>query len=316
MGMNSSEIRIFAGSAGIDFAKKICTYLDLEIGKSYSKTFSDGNTFVKIDEPVRDKDVYIVQPVGINSNNDFMELLFWVDAFKRASADSVTVIMPYFSYAKSDKKDEPRVSIRARVCADAIEVTGADRIITMDLHSAQIQGFFKIPVDHLYARPVFCDYIKNRKLENFVIASPDAGFVKNARKYSSYLGVSMVIGDKQRTDNDERAEILEIIGNVNGKNVVIVDDFTTTCRTLSNLAAALKEHGALDIYACVSHSVIQRLGLEELERSCIKQLIVTDSICNPAAANHPRIVTLSVAPLFAEVIKRIHNRESISNLFD
>jgi ribose-phosphate pyrophosphokinase len=311
-----SEIKIFAGTSGLEFAGKICNYLGLEMGKSHSITFSEGNTFVKIEEPVRDTDVYLVQPISLKPNDDFMELLFWIDAFKRASANSITVIMPWFSYSKADKKDEPRVSIRARVCADCIEVTGADRIITMDLHSAQIQGFFKIPVDHLYARPVFCEYIKQKGMDNYVIASPDAGFAKDARKYSSMLGVPTVIGDKQRKANDEKAEILEVIGEVKGKNVIIVDDFTTSCRTLANMAEHLKEQGALDVYACVSHGLLQETGLDILEKSCIKELITTDSIHNPLALSHPKVKTISVAPMFAEVVKRIHNRETISVLFD
>ncbi len=311
-----SEIKIFAGKSGKDFAEKICRFLGLELGKSHSITFSVGNTFVKVEEPVRDTDVYLVQPVALDPNNDFMELLFWIDAFKRASANSITVIMPWFSYSKADKKDEPRVSIRARVCADCIEVTGADRIVTMDLHSPQIQGFFKIPVDHLYARPVICDYIAEKKLTDYVIASPDAGFAKDARRYSSMLGVPTVIGDKERKSNDEKAEILEIIGEVRNKNVIIVDDFTTTCRTLDNMARHLKELGALDIYACVSHGLLQEKGLEILDNSPIKELITTDSIHNPIALGHPKLTTLSVAPLFAEVIRRIHNRETLSVLFD
>jgi ribose-phosphate pyrophosphokinase len=312
----SSEIRIFSGNAGLNISEKICKQLGVELGKSHSISFSEGNTFVKVDETVRDKDVYIVQPVALRPNDEFMELLFWIDAFKRASANSVTVVMPFFSYAKSDKKDEPRVSIRARVCADAIEVTGADRVITMDLHSAQVQGFFKIPVDHLFARPVLCDYIKKKNLDNYVIASPDAGFVKNARKYSSNLNVATVIGDKQRKGNDEKAEILEIIGHVKGKNVIIVDDFTTTCGTLADMAKAIKQLGAEDIYACVSHGLLQEKGLEVLEKSCIKELMTTDSIYNPLALKHPKVTTISVAPLLAEAIKRIHCKETVSILFE
>jgi len=312
----SGEIKVFAGSSGMEFAERVCKYLGSELGKSHSINFSEGNTFVKIEETVMDKDVYLLQPVALKPNDDFMELLFWVDAFKRASANSVTVIMPFFSYAKSDKKDEPRVSIRARVCADAIEVTGADRVITMDLHSAQVQGFFKIPVDHLYARPVFCEYIMKKNIENLVIASPDAGFAKNARRYSSALNVPTVIGDKQRKANDEKAEILEIIGEVKGKNVIIVDDFTTTCGTLADMAKGLKQMGAEDIYACVSHGLLQEIGLEILDKSCIKELITTDSVYNPHAEKHPKVKVISVAPLFAEAIRRIHCGETVSELFD
>ena len=316
MPCKNSEIKVFAGTSGKSFADRICEHLNIQLGKSYAMTFSEGNTYVKIEETVRDKDVFIIQPVGLRPNDDFMELLFWIDAFKRASADSITVVMPFFSYAKADKKDEPRVSIRARVCADAIEVAGADRVITMDLHSPQIQGFFKIPVDHLLARPVLCDYISEMDIDNYVIAAPDAGFAKDARKYSLALDVPTVIGDKERKANDEKAEILEILGDVRGKNVIIVDDFTTSCGTLADMARGLKKLGCNDVYACVSHGLLQEKGLKTLENSHIKKLIVTDSINNPLTLNHPKVTTISVAPLFAEVIERIHNRESISPLFD
>lgn len=316
MPYKNSEIKIFAGTSGKNFANRICEYLNIQLGESFAMKFSEGNTYVKVEETVRDKDVFIVQPVGLKPNDDFMELLFWIDAFKRASANSITVVMPFFSYAKADKKDEPRVSIRARVCADAIEMAGADRVITMDLHSPQIQGFFRIPVDHLLARPVLCDYILEKNISNYVIVAPDAGFAKDARKYSLALGVPTVIGDKERKANDEKAEILEIIGDVNGKNVIIVDDFTTTCGTLVELAKGLNKLGCKDIYACVSHGLLQEKGLNALEKSHIKELIVTDSIYNDMTLSHPKVTTISVAPLFAQVIKRIHKRESISSLFE
>jgi ribose-phosphate pyrophosphokinase len=316
MSSNGSSIRIFAGSGGKDLANKICSILGIELGKSRSFLFSEGNTFVKIDETVREQDIYLVQPVGRRPNDEFMELIFWIDAFKRASASSVTVVMPFFSYAKADKKDEPRVSIRARVCADAIEAAGADRIITMDLHAPQIQGFFRIPVDHMYARPVFCEYLRKRGLENFVIAAPDAGFAKNARKFSYELNVPTVIGDKHRSGNDEKAEILEVIGEVKGKNVVIVDDFSTTCTTLAEMAKALKSLGALDIYACISHGILQQKGFDTLEKSAIKELITTDSVYNELTLKNARANVVSVAPMFAEAIRRIHSRESVSKIFD
>lgn len=186
----------------------------------------------------------------------------------------------------------------------------------MDLHSAQVQGFFKIPVNHLYARPVFCDYIRKKGIQNYVIASPDSGFLKNARLFSYNLGVGTVIGEKERKSNDEKAEILEVVGDVKDKNVIIVDDFTTTCVTLSNMARSLKSLGALDIYACVSHGLLQEQGLKVLEESPVKELIVTDSIHNSLALSHPKVTTLSVAPLFAEVIKRVHIGDSISSLVD
>jgi len=316
MSLNEIGVRIFAGSSSIGFAEKMCKYLGIELGRSQTISFSEGNTFVKILEKVRDKDVYIVQTIGLHPNDEFMELLFWIDAFKRASAGSVTAILPYFSYAKGDKKDEPRVSIRARVCADCLEVTGVDRIITMDLHSPQIQGFFKKPVDHLYGTPILCRYIRSKNIENMVVVSPDAGFAKNARKFAQALKAPVAIGDKTRRGHDEKAEVLEIIGNVEGKNAIIVDDFTISCGTLIDTARALKENGAKKIYACVSHALLGDKGLKTLESSVIEELIVTDTVENMKAFEHPKVKVVSVAQLFAEAVKIIHNRESLSQLFD
>lgn len=313
---STGEIKIFSGSTGGTFAKRMCDYIGVSLGKSEVIKFSDGNTFVKIGETVRDKDVYLVEPIGLKPNDEFTEILFWMDAFKRASANSVTAIIPYFGYAKGDKKDEPRVSIRARVCAECIELAGADRIVTMDLHSPQIQGFFKKPVDNFFALPVLCDYIKDLKLEDFVVVSPDAGFAKQARKFAYNLNATVAIGDKTRTAHDEKAEVLEIIGNVEGKNALIVDDFTISGGTLINLSKALKERGAKKIYACLSHLLISESGIEKIESSPIDLLISTDSVENQNVKNSSKIRIISVAPLFAEGIKRIHNRESVSPLFE
>jgi ribose-phosphate pyrophosphokinase len=244
-----------------------------------------------------------------------MELLFWIDALKRASAESVTVVMPYFSYAKGDKKDEPRVSIRARVCADAIEVAGANRVITLDLHRPQIQGFFHIPVDDLYALPVLCGKLVRKQLPDLVVVSPDTGFVKQARKYASFLGTSIVIADKQRQAHDERAEVLEIIGEVQGKTALIVDDFTISAGTLVEAANKLVERGAKAVYAAVSHGVFTEGSMERLDRSPIQGLLVTDSVETQPVAFSQKVEVVSVAPLFGEAIRRIHNRESISSLF-
>lgn len=312
--LTNPNLKIFAGSGSQDFAKKICDYLDLELGKSKVIKFSEGNTFVRVDESVRDKDVYIVQSIGMKPNDEFVEMLFWMDAFKRSSAKSVTAIIPYFGYAKGDKEDEPRVSIRARVCADCLEMAGADRIITMDLHSPQIQGFFKKPVDHLFALPVLCEYIKSLNLENFTIVSPDTGFAKEARKFASYLGTNIAIADKVRKDHNENAEILDIIGNVEGKDVVIVDDFTISGGTIVETAKALKEQGANRVFACLSHVLLNERGIKKLEDSPIERLVTTDSINNPVLKKSKKIKTLSVAPLFAEVIERIHHHSSVSPL--
>lgn len=311
----NEDIKIFCGSSGRYFAEKMCQHAGISIGDSDVFTFSEGNTFVRVGEPVRGKDVYLVQSVGLRPNDEMMEILFWMDALKRASARTVTAIIPYFSYAKGDKKDEPRVSIRARVCADCLELSGADRIVTMDLHSPQIQGFFRKPVDHLQALPVLCEYIKALNLENYVIVSPDAGNAKQARAYSKYLGVPTVIGDKTRSDHSETAQILGLIGDVKGKNAVIVDDFTISGGTLAALATELKQRGAGRIIACVSHILINEKGIARLEQSDIERLISTDTVSNPWVKSSRRIDIVSAAPLFAEAILRIHNQESISPLF-
>ncbi|QYR23983.1 ribose-phosphate diphosphokinase [Paenibacillus sp. sptzw28] len=314
--MNSGEIKIFAGSSGTAFARKMCKFMDVEVGHSEAFTFSDGNTFVRIGETVRAKDVYLVQSIGLRPNDEFVEILFWVDAFKRASASSVTVIMPYFSYAKGDKKDEPRVSIRARVCAESIELAGADRVVTMDLHSHQIQGFFKKPVDHLFALPVLCESIKQMNLSDLVVVSPDAGFAKQARKYADYLGASLALGDKTRKDHNERAEVMEIIGDVQGKTALIVDDFSISGGTLIELSKWLKQKGATKIIACLSHLVLTEAAVKKLDDSPIELIIGTDSVANPYLVQSPKIKLVSVASLFGEAISRIHKSESVSPLFE
>lgn len=310
------EIHIFAGTAGKPFAEKMCRYLNVPLGQTDVIHFSEGNTYVKIGEHVRSKEIYLVQSIGQDANNDFVELLFWLDAFKRSGADYVTVVMPYFSYAKGDKKDEPRVSIRARVCAECIELEGADRVITMDLHAPQIQGFFKKPVDHLFARPVLVNYLKTILPDNAVIVSPDSGNAKVARKYADELGLPVAIGDKTRCCNDENAEILELIGDVAGKNAVIVDDFSISGGTVVSLAAELKKRGAKDIIACFSHIPLSKKGVEALENSCIRTIVSTDSLYNPNTAGMKKLKIVSVAPLFAEAVKRMQSRESINDLFE
>lgn len=311
----ADDLVIFGGSGSPKLTLKICAYLGTRRGAGEVLRFSDGNLFVRVRENVRGRHVYLVQSTVFPSNDNFMELLFWTDALKRASAESVTVVMPYFSYAKGDKKDEPRVSIRARVCADAIEVAGADRVVTLDLHAPQIQGFFHIPVDDLYALPVLCEEIARQQLPDLVVVSPDTGFVKQARKFASFLGTSIAVADKQRRAHDESAEILEIIGEVQGKTALIVDDFTISTGTLVNAAHKLVERGAVAVYAAVSHGVFSQGSMERLEQSPIRSLLVTDSIETQPVVFSSKVQVVSVAPLFGEAIRRIHRRESISVLF-
>jgi ribose-phosphate pyrophosphokinase len=309
------DILIFGGSGSPKLTGKICEYLRVERGMGEVLRFSEGNLFVRVNENVRGRRVYIVQSTVFPANDHFMELLFWIDALKRASAESVTVVMPYFSYAKGDKKDEPRVSVRARVCADAIEVAGADRVVTLDLHAPQIQGFFRIPVDVLYALPVLCEAIVGKHLPDLVVVSPDTGFAKQARKYASFLGTTIAIADKQRNAHDEQAEVLEIIGNVEGKTALIVDDFTISAGTLVDAAEKLVERGAKRVYAAVSHGVFNEGSMDKLDESPIERLLVTDSIETQPVELSQKVEVVSIAPLFGEAIRRIHNRESISVLF-
>ncbi len=311
----NDPMMVFAGSSSRRLTARICEYLQIPQGQNETLHFSDGNTFVRIQENVRGRRVYVVQSTVFPTNDNFVELLFWIDAFKRAGAESVTVVIPYFSYAKGDKKDEPRVSIRARVCADAIEVAGADRVVTMDLHAPQIQGFFHRPVDNLYALPTMCERIKALELKDVVVVSPDVGFAKQARRYASCLGVSIAIADKERVAHNEEVEILQIIGNVSGQTVVIVDDFITSGGTLTAVAEKLTEHGATEVYAAVTHGVLTQGAVERIDRSPIKKLLITDTVENQPVKFSDKIEVISVAPLFAEAIKRIHNRESISEMF-
>ena len=309
------EILVFGGSGSPQLTQRICAYLGIAPGKNEVLRFSEGNLFVRILENVRGRPVYLVQSTAFPANDNFMELLFWIDAFRRASAESVTVVMPYFSYAKGDKKDEPRVSIRARVCADAIEAAGADRIVTMDLHAPQIQGFFHIPVDDLYALPRLGDAVKAKGWPNLIVVSPDAGFAKKAREYASYLGTSLAIADKERVAHDERATVLEIIGDVRGKTALIVDDFTISAGTLVSVADKLIDRGADAVYAAITHAVFAPGSMERLDASPIRTLLISDTVETQPVPISAKVETVSVAPLFGEAIRRIHNHESISVLF-
>ena len=311
------DLTVLAGSGNPKLSQAIAEELGIHLLPCKAHVFSDGNVFVRIKENVRGRDTYIVQGVHYPVNDNFVELLFWIDALKRASAQNVTAVIPFFSYAKGDKKDEPRVSIRARVCADAIEAAGADRVLTMDLHSPQIQGFFGIPVDHLFARNVICEHIKslNLNLSDLVVCSPDIGFAKDASAYAQLLGVSVVIGNKERKDHTETAKVLELIGDVQGKNVLMVDDFTITGGSLVSMAELLKSRGAEEIYAAVSHGVLSKGAASRIGDSPIKQLFITDTIEPQRNPMQDNVTVISVANLFARAIRSIHDRSSVSMLF-
>jgi len=312
---DATVVRVFGGSASMMLTAGICRHLGVQPGDRDVIPFSEGNIFVRVKESVRGKDVYLVQSTSFPVNDNFMELLFWVDALKRASAATVTVVMPYFSYAKGDKQDEPRVSIRARVCADAIEAAGADRLVTLDLHAPQIQGFFKIPVDDLNAFPVLCDAVRKHVNSNLVVVAPDTGFAKKARNYANYLKASLAIATKKRDAHDENAEITEVIGDVQGKMAVLVDDFTISANTLVDAAAKLKDRGAVDVMALVTHGVFAVGARERIDNSNITRLLITDTVESQREPLSAKVEVVSVAPLFGEAIRRIHDHQSISVLF-
>lgn len=291
-------------------------YLGCPLGASETLRFSEGNLFVRVLENVRGRDVFLIQGTAFPANDNFVELLFWIDALKRASAASVTAVIPYFSYAKGDKKDEPRVSIRARVCADAIEAAGVDRVVTLDLHAPQVQGFFKVPVDDLYALPVLCDAVAAKALTNLVVVAPDAGFAKKARQWADRLDAPLAIADKRRVDHSESAEVVELIGSVEGRTALIVDDFTISAGTLVEAARVAIERGALSVYAAVSHGLLAGPAVERVDASPIERLFMTDSVETQPVTLSPKVEVVSVAGLFGEAIRRIARRESISLLFE
>ncbi len=311
----NGKLKIFTGNASPELAKKIAKLLDVPIGDSLVTTFSEGEIRVKINEDVRGRDVFIVQSTCPPSNNNLMELLIMIDAFRRASARRITAVVPYFGYARQDRKDQPRVPITAKLVANLITTAGADRVLTMDLHAGQIQGFFDIPLDHLFAVKVVVDYFKKKKMKNLVVASPDVGGIKMARAYAKRLEASLAIVDKRRID-DKQAEVMNILGDVKGKNIVIVDDLAATASSMCEAASALKKAGALKIYAAVSHPILSGPALERIKSSPIEEFVVTDSIPLSPEKKDPIFKVLSIAPLLAEAISRIHDESSVSSLFN
>src|SRR5579864_625615 len=292
----------------------ICAYIGIALGNSTIKPFPDGETFVKIEENVRGEDVFLVQSTSPPTNHNLMELFIMIDALRRASASRITAVLPFYGYARQDRKDQPRVPITAKLVANLIVAAGANRILTMDLHAQQIQGFFDIPVDHLYAAPVMYDYLKQKKLPDLVVVSPDVGGLKMAHAYSQVLEAGLAIVAKRRKNATE-VESMTIIGEIRGKNALMVDDLTETAGTLTAAAVLLKKKGAKRIMACVSHAILNDLGVERLRKSNIDELITTDTVLRPAI-DGVKITTLSVAGLLGEAIKRIHNNSSVNSLFE
>ncbi|MDD5575194.1 MAG: ribose-phosphate pyrophosphokinase [Candidatus Omnitrophica bacterium] len=311
-----NKLEIFSGNANPELAGEIAKELGKKIGGMMVTRFSEGEIRIKIDDNVRGKDVFVIQPTCPPPNENLMELLVIIDALKRASAGRITAVVPYYGYARQDRKDQPRVPISAKLVANLLTVAGADRILTMDLHAGQIQGFFDIPLDHLFAVNVFVDYITAKlKLENYVVVSPDVGGIKTARAYAKRLGVGLAIVDKRRI-SPEKAEAMNILGEVDGKNAILVDDLIATGGSLIEAANALRRAGVRKIYAAVVHGVLSGDAIKKIESSILEQLIITNTIPLDDHKNSSKIKVLSVAPLLAEAIKRIHREESISCLFD
>jgi ribose-phosphate pyrophosphokinase len=307
-------VKIFSGSSNRPLAEAICSYIGIELGKSTIKPFPDGETFVKIEENVRGEDVFLIQSTSPPTNHHLMEMFIMMDALRRASAARITAVLPFYGYARQDRKDQPRVPITAKLVANLLVAAGASRILTMDLHAQQIQGFFDIPVDHLYAAPVMYEYLKRKHLKDLVVVSPDVGGLKMAYAYSQTLESSLAIVAKRRKNATE-VESMAVIGEIRGKNVLLVDDLTETAGTLTMAAALLKRKGAKKIVACVSHAILNEIGVERLRKSTIDELITTDTVLRPEITG-VKISTLSVAGLLGEAIKRIHSNSSVTSLFE
>jgi ribose-phosphate pyrophosphokinase len=310
------KLAIFSGNANLDLAKDICKDLKVKLQDALVGRFSEGEIRVKINENVRGKDVFIVQPTCPPSNDNLMELLIMIDALRRASAHRITAVIPYFGYARQDRKDQPRVPITAKLVANLLTVAGANRILTMDLHAGQIQGFFDIPVDHLFSVGVFVDYFSKMNIKDLVAVSPDVGSIKMARAYAKRVSAGLAIIDKRRV-SPEKAEAIHIMGEVDGKNVIIVDDMIATGSSLIEAVEALKKAKAKTIYAAITHGILSGPAIERIDQcKGLEKLLISDSVPLTAEKKNPKIQVLSVANLLAEAIKRIHNEESVSCLFD
>jgi ribose-phosphate pyrophosphokinase len=310
----ADEFSIYAGNANKPLADQICRYLRTERGKAEVFKFANDNIFVRVMENVREQDVFLVQPTCRPVNDSIMELLIMIDAFKRASAGRITAVMPYYSYGRSDKKDQPRVPITARLIADMLTVAGADRVLTMDLHQGQIQGFFSIPVDELTAVNILSRYIREKNLPDIVVVS-ELGFAKKARNFAELLQAPLAIVEKRRVGNEDKTELMNIIGEVAGRTAVIIDDEIDTAGSLLEAVAALVAEGAKAVYSCATHGVFSDKSIERIEASPITEVIITDTIPLPADADREKITVLSIAPLFGEAIKRIHRGSSVGALF-
>jgi ribose-phosphate pyrophosphokinase len=309
-------LAILTGNANRPLAKKIAQYLHIDLTDVLVDRFSEGEIRLQIKENIRGKDVFIIQPTCPPTNDNLMELLIMIDAARRASAERITAVIPYYGYARQDRKDQPRVPITAKLVANLITAAGTSRVLTMDLHANQIQGFFDIPVDHLYAINVLCDHFLDKKLKNLVVVSPDVGGIKMARAYAKRLSAGLAIVDKRR-DSPEKTEVMHILGDIKGKNAILVDDIVATAGSLVEAVDALVQEGVKDVYAAISHGILSGKAVERI-RSCkaLKELVITDSIPLKRSKRAPNIKVVSVASLLAEAVHRIHDEESISCLFE
>lgn len=306
--------KIFSGTANLEFSKKISKYLSLPLSEATIKRFSDGEINVQIRESVRGKDVFVIQPTCAPANVNLMELLIVSDALRRSSANSITAVVPYFGYARQDRKAAPRVPITAKLVANMMQTAGVNRVVTMDLHAGQIQGFFDVPVDNLYGSIVFVDFLKAQNLKNPIIASPDVGGVARARSFAKKLNLDMVIVDKRREEAN-KSEVMNVIGDVKDKDVILIDDMIDTAGTIVKAATAFKERGATSVMAFCTHAVLRGIAYENIANPALDKLIVTDTIPLKDGANTDKIKILSVAPLFGEVIRRVYHDESVNSLF-
>jgi ribose-phosphate pyrophosphokinase len=310
--MSAPRLKIFTGNSNRPLAEEICQHIGVPLGQATVTSFPDGESFVKINENIRGQDIYIIQSTCTPTNHHLMELLIMIDAARRASAQRITAVIPFYGYARQDRKDQPRVPITAKLVANLVVAAGATRILTMDLHSQQIQGFFDIPVDHLFASPVFFSYIEKMRSENIVVVSPDVGGMKMAAAYAGLLGAQLGMVWKKRT-SATTVESVNIVGEVAGRDVLLVDDITETAGTLANAAKLMRENGAVSVRAAVSHALLSPMAYERLKLGHIDELITTNSI--PVEARGLPITVLSVAGLLGEAILRIHNNESVTSLF-
>ena len=313
--MKMDELSLFSGNANRTLASEICQHLGIHDGKAEVFQFSNENIFVKINENVRGHDVFIVQPFSVPVNTSILELLIMIDACKRASARRITAVIPYYAYGRSDKKDQPRVPITARLIADCVSVAGANRVLTMDLHAGQIQGFFNIPVDELTAEHILARYWIEKRIPNLTVVATDTGFAKKARNFAELLDVPLAIVEKRRRGNDGRAEALQIIGQVQGRNVLIVDDEIDTAGSIIRAMQLVKKEGAGDVYASAVHGILSGPAMQRLREAEFKEIVLTNTIPIPPEKLLPHITVLSVAPLFAEAIQHIHEGSSVSELF-